>query len=178
MVEWVSDLPVITLIPSKEICSFGDCVTPPGHAMLQFLCWKCLVCSYSEGISKVTLLKTYIRWLSFVIYGQNMSGISFVPFNDLLKLMKAPSRFRICFGENNNCYPTEIQNRFLDVHWHWHWLYCIVVVKESSESNRREGRIEMRNKFPADVFSSEVDEHIIHQWEFGSWWGKFHGRNW
>jgi len=31
----MSDLPVIALIPSKEICSFGECVAPPGHAMLQ-----------------------------------------------------------------------------------------------------------------------------------------------
>ena len=125
----MSDLPVVAIIPSKEICSFGDCVTPPRHGMLQFLCWKCLVCSCSEGFSKITLLKTYIGRLNFVIYGQNMSVISFVPFNDLLKLMKTPSRLGIGFGENNNCYPTQIENRLLDVHR----LYCIVVVSPLAE---------------------------------------------
>ena len=46
-----------------------------------------------------------------------MSAISFMPFNDLLKLMKTPSRLRIEFGENNNCYTTEIENRLLEGNW-------------------------------------------------------------
>jgi len=167
-IEWASDLPVIALIPPKEICSFG------GNGILQLLSWECLVCSSFEGFSKITLLKRYIRWLNFVINGQNMSAISLVPLDDLLKLMKTPSRFRICFGENNNCYPTHIQNRLLDVHW----LLCIFMVKESSEANSREGRIEMRNKFPFDVFFIKVDQHIVHPWKFGWWRGEFHGRNW
>jgi len=87
-----------------------------------------------------------------------MSAISLVPFDDLLKLMKTPSRFRIGFGENNNCYPTQIETRFLDVCW----VHCIVVGKESSETNSTEGRMEMRNKFPLDVFSIKVDQHIVH----------------
>jgi len=90
-----------------------------------------------------------------------MFAISLVPLNDLLKLMKTPSRLGICLGENNYCYPTQIENRFV------HWFHSIVVVKESGESNSREDRIEMRNKFPADVFSVEVDEHIVLSWEFG-----------
>jgi len=44
-----------------------------------------------------------------------MSAKSLVPLNDLLKLMKTPSRLRICFGENNYYYPTQIENRLLDV---------------------------------------------------------------
>jgi len=92
-----------------------------------------------------------------------MSAVRLVPFNDLLELIKTPSRLRIGFGENNNRYPTEIENRLLDVMW----VVCTGVVKESGEANSREGRIEMRNKFPLDVFSIEVDEHIIHPWEFG-----------
>jgi len=40
-------------------------------------------------------------------------------------------------------------------------------VKESGEANSREGRIEMRDKFPLDVFSTKVEEHIVHLWEFG-----------
>jgi len=145
---------VIALIPSKEICSFGECVAPPGHGLVQFLSRKCLLCSCFEGLSKITLLKTYIRWLNFVIHGQNMSAISFLPFNDLLKLMKTPSRLRIGSRENNNCYPTAIETRFLDVCW----LDCILVVKESGEANSREGIIEMRNKFPLkNIFSSKVD---------------------
>jgi len=52
-----------------------------------------------------------------------------VPFDDLLKLKKTPSRLRIGFGKNNNYYPTEVENRLLDVRW----LGCILVVKESSE---------------------------------------------
>jgi len=116
------------------------------------------VSSCYEGFSKITFLKTYIRWLNFVIYRQNMSTIGFVPFNDLLKLMKTAGRLRIGFGENNYYYLTHIQNRFFDIHI----LHCILVVKESGDSNRSEDRVEMRNKFPADVFSSKVDEHIIH----------------
>ena len=92
-----------------------------------------------------------------------MSAISLVPFDDLLKLIKTPSRLRIGFGENNNCYTTEIENRLLEVNW----VVCIGVVKESGEANSREGRIEMRNKFPLDVFSIKVDEHIVHLREFG-----------
>ena len=121
------------------------------------------MCRFFESFTKITHLKTYIRWLNFVINGQNMSAISFVPFNDLLKLMKTPSRLRIGFGENNNCYTREIENRLLDVNW----VVCIGVVKESGEANSREGRIEMRHKFPLDVFSSKVDEYIVHPWEFG-----------
>jgi len=68
-----------------------------------------------------------------------MSAITLVALDDLLKLMKTPSRFRIGFGKNNNCYPTQIQNRFLDLHS----LHCILVVKESGESNSRKDRIEM-----------------------------------
>jgi len=173
MVEWVGDLPVIPLIPSKEICSFGECVAPTGHAMLQLLSWKCLLCSFVEGFSKMTLLKTYIRWLNLVIYGQNMSTISFVPFNDLLKLVKTPSRLRIGFGENNYCYPTQIENMFFDVHP----LYCIFLVKESGETKSWEGIIEMWNKFITNFFSIKVDENIIHPWEFGSRRDDFHGRN-
>jgi len=86
-----------------------------------------------------------------------------VPFDDLLKLMKTPSRLRIGFGKNNNCYPTEIENRLLDVRW----VECIGVVKESGEANSREGRIEMRHKLPLDVFSIEVYDHIVLPWEFG-----------
>ena len=112
----------------------------------------------------MTLLKTYIGWLNFVILGQNMSAIGLVPFNDVLKLMKRPSRLRIGFGENNNCDATEIENRLLDVSW----VDCILVVKESGEANSREGRIKMRNKFPLDVFSTKVYQHIVHLWEFGS----------
>jgi len=93
-----------------------------------------------------------------------MSGIRFVPFNDLLKLTKTPCRLRIGFGKNNNGYPTEIETRFLDLHL----LHCVLLMKESGESNRSESRIEMRNKFSADFFSSEVDEHIVHLWQFGS----------
>ena len=63
----------------------------------------------------MTLLKTHIRWLNFVINGENMSGISLVALDDLLKLMKTPSRFRIAFGENNNCYPAQIENRWFEV---------------------------------------------------------------
>ena len=92
-----------------------------------------------------------------------MSAISFMPFNDLLKLMKTPSRLRIGCGENNNGYTRVIENRLLGVKW----VVCIGVVKESGEANSREGRIEMRNKCPLDVFSIEVDEHIVHSWEFG-----------
>ena len=66
-----------------------------------------------------------------------MSAISFVPFNDVLKLIKRSSRLRIGFGENNNCDATEIENRVLDVRW----VDCIPVVKESGESNSRQGRI-------------------------------------
>jgi len=88
-----------------------------------------------------------------------------MPFDDLLKLMKAPSGLRVGCGENNYCYPTIIQNRFLDVFWrHWH---CIIVMKESGESNRGESRIEMRNKFPTDVVSGKVDEDIVHRLGFG-----------
>ena len=132
--------------------------------MLHFLSGECLLSSCFEGFSKITLLKTYIRWLNFVIYGQNMSAISFVPFNDLLKLIKTPSRLRIGFGENNKCDATEIENRLLDVRW----VDCILVVKESGETNSREGRTKMRNKFPLDVFSTKVYQHIVDQWEFGS----------
>ena len=91
-----------------------------------------------------------------------MSAVSLVPFNDLLELIKTPSRLRIGFGENNNRYPTEIENRLLDVKW----VVCIGVVKESGEANSREGRIEMRNKSPLDVFSIKVYEHMIHPWQF------------
>jgi len=92
-----------------------------------------------------------------------MSAISSVPFDDLLKLMKTPSILRIGFSENNNCYPTEIENRLLDVKW----VVCIGVVKESGEAKSGEDRIEMRNKCPLDVFSIKVDEHIVHLREFG-----------
>jgi len=92
-----------------------------------------------------------------------MSTISFMPFNDLLKLMKTPGRLRIGFGENNYYYLTQIQNRFFDIHF----LHCILVVKECGDSNRSENRIEMRNKFPANVFSGKVDEHIVHPLGFG-----------
>jgi len=92
-----------------------------------------------------------------------MSAISLVPFNDLLKLMKTPLRLRIGCGENNNCYTRVIENRLLDVRL----VVCIGVVKESGKANSREGRIEMRNKFPLDFFSIEVDEHIVLPWEFG-----------
>jgi len=86
-----------------------------------------------------------------------------VPFDDLLELMKTPLRLRIGCGENNNGYTRVIENRLLDVKW----VECIGVVKESGEANSREGRIEMRNKFPLNVFSIKVYEHIIHPWEFG-----------
>jgi len=86
-----------------------------------------------------------------------------VPFDDLLKLIKTPRRLRIGFGENNNGYTREIENRLLDVNW----VECIGMVKEGGEANSREGRIEMRNKFPLDVFSIKVYEHIVHLWEFG-----------
>jgi len=154
---------MIAVIPSKETCSFCQCVAPSGHSMFQLLSCKCLLCSCFEGFSKITLLKSYIRWLNFVIYWQNMSTISLVPFDNLFKLMKTPSRLRIGFGENNYCYPTKMENRLLDVHW----LNCIFVVKKSCDSDDGEGRIEMGNKFLTDVFSMKVDEYIEHQWEFG-----------
>jgi len=82
-----------------------------------------------------------------------------VPFDDLVKPKKTPSRLRIGFGENNNGYTTKIENRLLEVNW----VVCIGVVKESGEGNSREGRIEMRHKFPLDVFSIIVYDHIVHQ---------------
>jgi len=168
----VSDLPVITLVPSKEICSFGECIAPPGHGILQLLSWKCLLCSCLQGFSKITFLKTYIRWLDFVIYGQNMSMISFMPFDDLLKLIKTPSRLRIGLGKNNNGYPTVVENRLLDVSC----LHWILVVKESGKTNSWEGIMEVRNKFSVDVFSSKVDEHIVLLWEFVWRGGIIHGK--
>ena len=82
-------------MPCSSCCAENDC------------------CAVALRVFPITLLKMNIRWLNFVIYGQNMSGISLVPLNDLMKLMKTPSRLRIGFRENNNCYPTKIENRLM-----------------------------------------------------------------
>jgi len=130
------------------------------------------VSSCYECFSEITLLKTYIRWLNFVVYRQNMSAISFVPLNDLLKLMKTPGRLRIGFGENNYYYLTHIQERFFELRF----LNYTLMVKESGDSNRSEDKIEMINKFPKNVFFRKVDEHIVHPLGFGWWRRWFHGR--